>query len=86
MFIRTVLGRSFKSVESIRNYISSVKTMHLMLDVKFPEENLFQVDLVFRGIARIKQHTPNRALPMTPQILTEMYPFLDMLRSEDITY
>ena len=74
------LGRSFKSVESIRNYISGLKTMHLMLDVKFPEENLFQVDLVIRGIA------PNRALPMTPQILTEMYPFLDMLRSEDITY
>ena len=68
-------------MESIKNYISGVKIMHLMLDVKFPEENLFQVDLVFRGIARIKQHTPIRALPMTPQILTEMYSCLDMSRS-----
>ena len=42
------LGRSFKSVESIRNYISGVKTMHLFLGIKFPEENLFQIDLLFK--------------------------------------
>ena len=73
-----LLGRSFKSVESIRNYISGVKTMHLFLGIKFPEENLFQIDLVFKGLACIKKHTPNRALPMTPQILREIYTFLDM--------
>ena len=80
------LGRSFKSVESIRNYISGVKTMHLFLGIKFPEENLFQIDLVFKGLARIKKHTPNRALPMTPQILREIYTFLDMSKSDDITF
>ena len=80
------LGRSFKSVESIRNYISGVKTMHLFLGMKFPEENWFQIDLVFKGLARIKKHTPNRALPMTPQILREIYTFLDMSKSDDITF
>ena len=59
MFIRTVFREIFKSVKSIRNYIFGLKTMHLI----FPEENLFQVDLVFRGIACIKQHIPNQALP-----------------------
>ena len=43
-------------MESIRNYISGVKTMHLFLRIKFPEENLFQIDLVFKGLARIKTH------------------------------
>ena len=57
-----------------------------VLDVKFQEENLFQVDRVFRDISRIKQHIPNQAFPMTPQILMEMFTFLDMSRSEDITY
>ena len=47
---------------------------------------LFQIDLVFKGLARIKKHTPNRALPMTPQILREIYTFLDMSKSDDITF
>ena len=80
------LGRSFKCAESIRNYISGVKNLHLMLDVKFPAENLFQLDLVFKGLTRLKNHMPNRALPMTPQILKEMHAHLDMSKSEDITY
>ena len=62
------------------------KNLHLMLDIKFPAENLFQLDLVFKGLTRLKNHMPNRALPMTPQILKEMYALLDMSKSEDITY
>ena len=54
---RQFLGRSFKSVESIRNYISGVKNLHLMLDVKFPGENLFQLDLVFKGLTRLNKRT-----------------------------
>ena len=73
-------------MESIRNYISGVKTVHLFLGIKFPEENLFQIDLVFKGLARIQNHTPNRALPMTPHILREIYTFLDMSKSDDITF
>ena len=33
------LGRSFKSVESFKNYVSGVKTLHQVSDVKFPQEN-----------------------------------------------
>ena len=73
-------------MESIRNYISRVKTVHLFLGIKFPEENLFQIDLVFKGLAHIKNHTPNRALPMTLHILREIYTFLDMPKSDDITF
>ena len=60
------LGRSFKSVESIRNYISGVKTMHLFLGIKFPEENLFQIDLVFKGLVRIKKTHAQSSTPHDP--------------------
>lgn len=32
------LCRSFKSVKSVKNYISGVKTMHYILDIEFPPE------------------------------------------------
>ena len=54
-------------MESIRNYISGVKTMFFFLGIKFPEENLFQIDLVFKGLARIK----NKAQPSTPHDPTD---------------
>ena len=77
--------RYFKSVETIRNYISGVKTMHLYLGIKFPEENLFQIDLVFKGLARIK-NTRHRALPMTPQILRKIYTFSAMSKSDILVF
>lgn len=80
------LGRSFKSVESVKNYISGVKTLHQVLDVKFPSENMYQLTLVLRGMARSCPHLPQKALPMTPQILQDMYKFLDVTKSVDATY
>ena len=41
--------------------------MFFFLGIKFPEENLFQIDLVFKGLARIK----NKAQPSTPHDPTD---------------
>ena len=79
------LGRSFGSVESIKNYISGVKTLHYILDIKFPIENKVQLDLMLRGLSRKNPHMPNRALPITPKILSDMLPFLNLTSSEDAT-
>ena len=70
------LSRSFKSVQSIQNYLSGVKSLHLLLDLAFPDENIFQLKLLLRGIAREKQHIPRKAEPVSPTILREIYPFL----------
>ena len=48
---RQFLSRSFKSVESERNYISGVKTLHQVSDVKYPSDNMFQLTFVLRGLA-----------------------------------
>ena len=66
------LGRSFKSVESVRNYIAGVKTLHQLISVNLPSEDSYQLTLVLRGIARSNPHLPQKALPVTPRILQDM--------------
>ena len=57
-----------------------------MLDVEFPSEKMVHLSLVFKGMARRTPHLTNKALPMTPQILSDMYSFMDTSCSEDATY
>ena len=80
------LGRSFKSVDSIRNYISGIKTLHHILEVEFPSEHSHPLKLMFKGLARCKPHLPHRALPITPQILLDMHQFLDVLAPAGATF
>ena len=58
------LSRSFKSVDSIKNYISSIKYLHLLLDLEYPQFEAFHLRLVLRGLCRIKAHCQKQALPM----------------------
>ena len=80
------LSRSFKSVQSIQNYLSGVKTLHSMLDVVFPSENVLQLKLLLRGIAREKQHIPRKAEPVSPTILLDMYPYLNLSKYFDVAW
>ena len=71
------LARTFKSPQSIRNYLSGVKLMHILADVQCTDFNSVELKLVVKGIARQKMHTPNKALPMTPQLLLNIKAMLD---------
>ena len=50
------LSRSFKSVSSIKNYINGIKNMHLFHNVPFPHIGSFELNITFRGIARLNPH------------------------------
>ena len=56
-----------------------------MLDIKFPLDNKVQLDLMLRGMARKSLHMPKRALPITPQVLKDMFGFLNLEDPEDST-
>ena len=66
-------NRSFKSVESIKNYLCGVKTLHLFLDKPFRHLDDFSVKLLFKGIARSKQHLPKQASAITIDMLLDFY-------------
>ena len=55
------LSRSFKSVNSIKNYLSGVKLLHLYLDDYYPTFDEFQLKLTLKGLARINSHCPKQA-------------------------
>ena len=78
------LSRSFKSVHSVRNYLSAVKTLHSLLDLSYPDTDLMQLKLLLRGLARSKQHVPKQPSPITPKILTEMFSYVDLQKEFDI--
>ena len=54
---------------SVRNYLSGVKTLHILhgFSYNFWEDPLLQLEL--KGIARLDPHVPVRAEPITPNIL-----------------
>ena len=57
--------------------------MHYFLDVEFPAQQLVHLGLLFKGLARKNPHLPNRALPITPQILLDIFSFKDTSTPND---
>jgi len=80
------LSRSFKSVDSIRNYISGVKTFHLILGFNTEHINNYIVNLSLKGLARLKPHAVKRAEPITLAILTNIYDCLDFSCKDNTVY
>ena len=79
------VSRSFKSIQSVRNYLSGVKTLHANLDIDFPKDNIFSIKFL-RGISREKPHIPRQAEPITPVILLDIYKHLNLLKQTDAVF
>ena len=80
------LGRTFKSTQSIKNYISGIKTMHYMLGYSTEKINDFLLNLSLKGIARLNPYCIRQALPITPSMLIQMYSFMDLTDPVDVVY
>ena len=80
------LSGTFKSTQSIKNYISGIKTMHYMLGYTTDKVNDFLLNLSLKGIARLNPHCIRQALPITPENLMQMASFMDLTDSVDVVY
>ena len=69
--------------DHIKNLFSAIKLLHRALDKKFPEED-FQVETTLKAIKRLLSGTPFQTLPITPEILTKMYLFIDIHDPEQL--
>ena len=49
--------------------MSGVRLFHLMLGFPFPDLSAHELKVTLRGIERLAQHLPQRAPPITPQLL-----------------
>ncbi len=72
------LARSFESVDSIRNYISTIRMIHVLLDMVPPNLKEIELIMALKGLYRIKKHAVTQAEAITPEILLEMREFMDL--------
>ena len=63
--------------DSIKNYLSGVKLLHIILGFEYPFSGNILLNLTLRGISRGAQHTPRRANPITPLILIAIQRVVD---------
>ena len=67
----------------LKHLLSSVQFLHRALGVQFPEDS-FQIDMTLQGLKRRLARVPFQVLPITPQVLRDMYKFLDMQKISDL--
>ena len=80
------LSRTFKSASSIKNYLSGVRTIHLLLGYQLLDINNYLINFSVRGITRLKSHCVKQAEPITPRILHQIFLVLNMQDYDDMVY
>ena len=80
------LSRSLRSIASVRNYISGVKLLHVLLDQPCRVFDDVKLSLAIRGMIRNKAHITRQALPITIDILCKIYSYLDMSMPNHVVF
>ena len=77
MLFAQFLSRSFSSPQSIKNYLNGVKFIHILLGHEFVHYKDAHFRMLFRGIERNLVHVPQRASPISIDILRRVGSFVD---------
>ena len=73
------LARSFKSVQSIRNYLNGIKILFHLLGFPIEMFSSYELKLTLTGLNRKLQHLPKQALPITVDILEKFSYHLNLM-------
>ena len=69
--------------QHLKHLLHSVKFLHQALDIPFPTDS-FQLDMTMQGMKRKLARVPFQVLPITPQVLRDMFKQLDMSKKSDL--
>ncbi len=81
-----MLYRSFKSAQTVKNYVSAVKLMHILLDKSCQAFDNLKFKLAVRGMTRLKSYQPKQALPITAKLLLQIYNLLEFNQINDFVF
>ena len=70
------LSETHKSVDSMKNYIAGVKNFYLLMGREPPDTSDYLYKLTVTGLTRIKGHVTKQAAPVTPQLLLDLFPYV----------
>ena len=80
------LSYTFQSHSLVVNYLSGVKTLHILLGFSIQGFNGLLVKLTVRGLRRKLNCFPRQALAINPLILTQIYHSLNNQDPTDVTF
>lgn len=72
-----LLARSFKSYQTVINYIDGVRFYHALCGFPFDVKNAFVVKTTLRGVRRQLGDHLVQKLPVTPAVLLDIYKVMD---------
>ena len=79
------VARGSDSSSSVSSYLTTVKWLHVINGQCTDIFSSEMIKLVKKGIVRAKQHRPQQALPITPDMLKEFRDLLDLGQARDAT-
>jgi len=79
------LSRTFRSTQSIRNYISGIKTWHKLLNFDTSSFQDIELKLTLQGLDKTMAHLPHPGLPILPHHLSAIKHRLDLSSPFDAT-
>ena len=80
------LSRSLQCPKSVSNYVSGVKLLHQLAGLPFPDYTELEYRLTMRGLIRVLDHVPQRAAPITPVILLDIFKLLDVRDATQLVF
>jgi len=85
LFVQHISNR-LASPGAVLNYLSGVKTMHIINELDISMFDDYLVKMMMRGIKVGKKHVVQKAAVMTPAILLQVWEVLDHTSAEDRTF
>ena len=80
------LSNKLRSPGAISNYLSGVKTMHIIHGFDTGMFDDFLIKMMLKGILVTKKYSPKKAAPITTDILRDMYMRVDTTAPNDCTF
>ncbi len=81
-----LLSETFIATSSIKNYISGVKTLHVITDLPMDAFQAPELKLLYRGLVWQNPHCPTQAAPITPEIVLAIHSVLDFHNTEHVVF
>ena len=80
------LAYTFHSSSAVRNYLSGIRKIHILMRVKAPDINDIEVRMTLQGLNKTMLSPVKQAVPLTPEIMIDMVAYLDLTKRFDLVF
>ena len=78
------LAHTIKSMDSVKNYMSNLRTIHQLAEIKPLDTQDYLYQLQIRGNTKMKSRSVKQATPITLQVLKLMHKYIQVQDTEQV--